>query len=170
MAVQIRPETDDDRESIRDVNRAAFESEAEVGLVDALRDGRHVTLSLVAVVDGTIVGHILFSRLSIASNTERLDAVSLGPMSVLPTHQRQGVGTRLVESGLEACRQQDDNIVLVLGHPAFYPRFGFSAKLALPLHSVFGGGDPWMAAELAPGALDGVSGQVTFAPPFSAFE
>jgi putative acetyltransferase len=164
----IRPETPADFAAIHEVNRLAFGQEAEAELVDGLRDGGFVRLSLVAEVEGQIVGHILFGRLPIITETGVVEALSLAPMAVLPTHQRRGIGTRLVEEGLRDCRDAGHKIVVVLGHPAFYPRFGFSAKLAEPLTSPFGGGEAWMAVELVPGALAGVVGRVEYPPPFTS--
>lgn len=169
MTVAIRPETGQDQKAIWSVNQAAFGGDAEANLVDALRDGGFAEVSLVAEVDGEIVGHILFSRVAIVTNVGTVDALSLAPMAVLPSHQRQGIGNRLVEAGLEACREAGHRIVVVLGHPEFYPRFGFSAELARPLESPFGGGEAWMALELLPGSLAGVEGQVQFSVPFRAF-
>ena len=166
MSLEIRPETDQDRQAVWNVNRAAFGADAEAKLVDALRDGGYVEVALVAEIDGEVVGHILFSRLPIITKAETVDALSLAPMAVLPGHQRQGVGSKLVEVGLEACREKRHKIVLVLGHAEFYPRFGFSADLAQPLESPFGGGEAWMAMELVPGALMGVEGRVEYPPPF----
>jgi putative acetyltransferase len=90
-------------------------------------------------------------------------------MAVLPERQRQGIGSALVQKGLEACRQQGHRIVVVLGHSHFYPRFGFSPRLAAHLESPFSGGDSFMAVELVPGALDGVVGRVQYPPPFGAW-
>lgn len=170
MTLKIRPEADQDRKQVWSLNRAAFEAEDEANLVDALREGGYVEFSLVAEVDGEIVGHILFTRLTVKTNVGTVDALSLAPMAVLPSHQRQGIGSKLVEASLEVCRQKGHKIVVVLGHPEFYPRFGFSAELAQPLESPFGGGEAWMAKELVPGALEGVVGKVEFPPPFGVFE
>lgn len=148
MTLEIRPETDEDCKAVWSLNRAAFEAEDEANLVDSLRDGGYVEVSLVAEVDGEIVGHILFSRLAVSTRVGTVDALSLAPMAVLPSHQRQGIGSKLVEAGLEACRVRAHKIVVVLGDPDFYPRFGFSAKLARPLESPFGGGEAWMAWSL----------------------
>ena len=164
--IVIRPETKQDRQAVWNVNRAAFETDAEATLVDALRDGGYVEVSLVVVDDGEIVGHILFSPLPLVTEVGAVDTLSLAPMAVLPSHQRQGIGSRLVEAGLEACREQGCKIIVVLGHTEFYPRFGFSSELAQPLKSPFGGGDAWMAMELVPGALTGVEGRVEYPPPF----
>ncbi|WP_203329109.1 GNAT family N-acetyltransferase [Candidatus Laterigemmans baculatus] len=168
MSLVIRPEAERDRQAVRGVNRAAFGTTAEADLVDALREGGQVAVSLVAESNGRLVGHILFSGLLIVADPATVDAVSLAPMAVLPSHQRQGIGCQLVEAGLRACRERGDRIVLVLGHPEFYRRFGFSAPLAEPLASPFGGGEAWMALELEPGALHGIAGRVEYPPPFAA--
>ncbi|QDU40913.1 hypothetical protein Mal4_52760 [Maioricimonas rarisocia] len=170
MNLSIRPETSQDQAGVRRVNEAAFEGTAEADLVEALHEGDHVATSLVAEVDGNVVGHILFSHLTIVTDHRRLPALSLAPMAVLPAHQKQGIGSRLVSEGLAACRDAGHQIVTVLGHPTYYPRFGFSPGLAAPLSSPFGVGEAWMAIELTPGALEGVSGSVEFAAPFRIFE
>jgi putative acetyltransferase len=169
MNIEIRTERSGDKAAIWNVNQAAFEGEAEPSLVDALRNGGYVEVSLVAEVDSEIVGHILFSRVTIVTRDGSVDALSLAPMAVLPSRQRHGIGSRLVEAGLHACRERGHRIVLVLGHPDFYPRFGFSAASAQRLESPFGGGEAWMALELVSGALAGIEGRVEFSPPFMAF-
>ena len=170
MTCEIRSETTADRQAIWDLNRAAFDTEAEADLVDALRDGGYVEVSLVAEQNGQIVGHILFSNLPIVTKTGTVDTLSLAPMAVQPSYQGRGIGSRLVEEGLAAGRQQGHRIAVVLGHPDFYPRFGFSARLAQPLESPYGGGEAWMAMELVCGALTGVAGHVEYPPPFNALE
>jgi putative acetyltransferase len=163
----IRPETTADHEAIRHINRLAFGQDAEARLVDALREGGYIRLSLVAERGDQIVGHVLFSDLPIITEAGTVPALSLAPMAVLPAYQRQGIGSALVRQGLDVCRDQGHRIVLVLGHPDFYPRFGFTAKLAESLSSPFGGGEAWMAVELVPGALAGVVGNVQYPPPFN---
>jgi putative acetyltransferase len=94
-----------------------------------------------------------------------ISALALAPLAVLPENQRQGIGSELVRDGLMACRAAGQRIVVVLGHAHFYPRFGFSSELAVPLNSPFAG-EAWMALELVPEALAGVTGRVCYPPPF----
>jgi putative acetyltransferase len=161
----IRAETPPDHEAIRRVNQLAFGREEEGRLVDALRREEYSRLSLVAEVEDQVVGHILFSYLPIITENRLLPALALAPMAVAPEHQRRGIGTELVRRGLELCREQGFGIVVVVGHPNYYPRLGFSADLAKPLVSPFAG-EAWMAAELTPRALEGVRGRVEYPPPF----
>ena len=163
--VVIRDETSDDLDSIRDVNRLAFGQDDEGRLVDALRDGGYVKVSLVAEEAGRVVGHILFSDLPIVTEGGTVEALALAPMAVIPSHQRRGIGSMLVREGLRTCAEAGHRIVVVLGHPEFYPRFGFSAKMAGRLRSPYSG-PAFMAIELVPGALEGVEGEVRYPPPF----
>ncbi len=164
--MQIREETDADREAICDIHCQAFGGDGEARLVDALRSEGYAHVSLVAEVDGQLVGHILFSDLRIVTRDGVVAALAPAPLGVLPARQRQGVGTALTRQGIDACRQRGARIVIVLGHQEYYPRFGFSAELARPLESPYAG-PLFMALELAPGALAGVGGQVEYPPPFS---
>jgi putative acetyltransferase len=123
----------------------------------------------VAEKDGQVVGHILFSDLPILTDAGTLSALALAPLAVLPEFQNQGIGSALVRRGLEVCKGRGHPIVVVVGHPHFYPRFGFSAKLAARLDSPFSGRESFMAVELVPGALEAVAGSVQYPPPFSAW-
>jgi putative acetyltransferase len=166
--VLIHPEADGDQAVIREVNRRAFAQEDEARLVDRLRAGGYVRLSLVAALDGQIVGHILFSELPIICDSgATVPSLALAPMGVLPEFQRRGIGAGLVREGLERCAAAGHGSVVVLGHPEYYPRFGFSAALAAPLRPPFDvPPEAWMALELTPGALNGVRGRVVYPPPF----
>lgn len=166
-ALTIRAETPADFDAIRRVNRLAFGGDLEARLVDALRDGGWLRLSLVAERDSEIVGHILFSELPIETRQGTVPALSLAPVAVLPEHQNQGIGSELIRRALDRCRTAGHRIVIVLGPPAYYPRFGFSAELARPLESPYAG-DAFMALELVPGALRGVAGCVVYPPPFAS--
>jgi putative acetyltransferase len=165
MTPVIRQETPADHDAIREVNRLAFGRDDEARLVDALREGGYARVSLVDEEGGLIVGHILFSDLPIVTPHGTVDALALAPMAVLPSRQRQGIGSLLVREGLRVCREAGHRVVVVLGHPEFYPRFGFSAGLAERLRSPFSG-PAFMAVELVPGAPDGVEGEVRYPPPF----
>ncbi len=166
MSSVIRPEMPRDIDTIREVNERAFSRTDEARLVDALRDGGYVRASLVAEEGGRVVGHILFNELPIVTSGGTVEALALAPLAVVPTHQRRGIGSRLVREGLRACAEAGHRIVVVLGHPEFYPRFGFSAELAGRLRSPFSG-PTFMAIELLTGALEGVEAQVHYPPPFS---
>ena len=122
----IRPEAPGDAVATHHVNTRAFGRLQEADLVDALRQNGGLTIWLVAVQDGHIVGHIAFSPVTITSDTATLDAIGLAPMAVLPEYQRRGIGSQLVEAGLNACHNTPYGVVVVLGHPHYYPRFGFS--------------------------------------------
>lgn len=168
MLPLIRSETAADYAAIRQVNQRAFGQDGEAQLVDALRAGGYVRVSLVAEVDGQVVGHILFSDLPIACGTGTVPAVALAPMAVLPPWQRQGIGAALIRQGLEVCRAQGQRAVIVLGHPQYYPRFGFSPDLAQQIESPYACA-AFMALELTPAALAGVRGRVLYPPPFTEF-
>ncbi len=161
----IREETEADRNGIREVNQRAFGRYDEADLVDRLRADGVVIVSLVAVIEGRIAGHILFSELPIETPSAVTPAAALAPMAVLPELQRRGIGSALVRRGLERCREKGRSIAIVVGHPEYYPRFGFSADLARNLRSPFSG-PAFMAAELVPGALAGVAGVVRYPAAF----
>lgn len=119
--IDIRPEAPADIAAIRDVHRRAFGQEQEGRVVDALRANGGALLSLVALRHGRIVGHIMYSPARVGS----VQGAALGPMAVVPEEQRRGVGTRLVEEGNDRVARQGCPLIVVVGHPAFYPRFGF---------------------------------------------
>lgn len=161
----VRPEEPGDRAAIYAVNRAAFGQDDEAELVDRLREDGLVIASLVACegADGEITGHILFSELPIDTETRTIRATALAPMAVLPAFQRRGVGSALVRAGLEACRDRGIEAVVVLGHPEYYPRFGFSAETAKCLRAPYSG-EAFMALELTPGVLQDVDATVRYPP------
>ncbi|HUY99361.1 MAG TPA: N-acetyltransferase [Thermomicrobiaceae bacterium] len=165
----IRAETAADRAAIHEVNALAFGREAEAGLVDAIRDSPEFIpeLSLVAEWDGRVAGHVLFSRIVIRTADSDVPALTLAPVAVRPEAQNQGVGTALVREGLERARALGHRIVVVIGHPTYYPRFGFAPARPQGLEAPFPIADPpFMALALVPGALDGVRGTVVYPPAF----
>jgi putative acetyltransferase len=171
--LRVRPEAAADRDDVFALVAAAFETEGEAVLVDRLREAATPLVSLVAV-DGRprgarerLVGHILFSPVTLHPAADEDDATAgerspgnaprvmgLAPMAVAPAFQRRGVGTRLVRAGLDACRAQGAQAVVVLGHPDYYPRFGFrpAEELALGCEYEAPPG-AFMAQELVPGSL-----------------
>jgi putative acetyltransferase len=164
----IRPETADDAGAVRLVLTAAFRGEDEATLIDLLQDGGDVVLSLVALVENQIVGHVLFSRLVIRTGAGVLAGVALAPLAVLPAFERRGIGSALVRDGIRQLRDSGEAIVIVLGDPEYYTRFGFSTELAKPLRSRYSG-PAFMAQAITPGALDGVAGDVKYPSAFDRF-
>jgi putative acetyltransferase len=163
MELIIRNEKPDDITIIRKVNEAAFDTSAEAGLVDALRDNDAISLSLVALLNESIVGHILFSPVVIESKDSNLDAVGLGPMSILPAYQGRGIGSRLVEAGLETCTTLGHAAVVVLGHPEFYPRFGFVPSTQYGIISEYDvPPEVFMVKELVKNTLKGRAGTAKY--------
>lgn len=163
--LSIWHEQPDDREQVRIVNEAAFDRPDEADLIDRLRDEGAILSSLVAEADNQIVGHILFSRMTVETAHGPVAAVSLAPMAVLPGHQGRQVGSRLMRHGLGELRARGERIVIVLGHVGYYPRFGFSSEKAHSLASPFPP-EALMALELVDGALAGVHGKVRYAAAF----
>lgn len=169
--MRIRAETPDDAAAIAAVNREAFGQENESRLVESLRssDAFLPELSRVAVLDGRIVGHILFTRIAIRTERGQVPALALAPMAVVPEHQRQGIGSALVREGLETARKQGHAIVIVLGHPDYYPRFGFIPAATYGIRPPFEApSEAFLACALQPGALEGIEGVVEYSPPFDA--
>jgi putative acetyltransferase len=162
----IRVERHEDAESVRAVNLAAFETSEEADLVDSLRGLAAPVVSLVAEDAGAIVGHILFTPVRLIDGPN-LPMMGLAPMAVMPAKQRQGIGSGLVLEGLERCRRAGAAAIVVVGHAAYYPRFGFEPA------SRFGIGceydvpdDVFLVRELYDGALRGISGTVRYHPAF----
>ncbi|MDH3728051.1 MAG: N-acetyltransferase [Myxococcales bacterium] len=165
--MRIRPEDPNDLAAVHAVNEAAFETSAEADLVDALRGKAQPLISLVAEVAGSIVGHILFSPVKLADQSGHM-LMGLGPMAVIPQHQRQGIGSALVREGLKRCTESGCEAVVVLGHPAYYPRFGFVPASRYGVSSEYDvPDDVFMIMELQPGSLRGVSGKVSYDEAFS---
>ncbi|HUV56417.1 MAG TPA: N-acetyltransferase [Dehalococcoidales bacterium] len=164
----IRPETPEDSATIRNVNEAAFGSSIEADIVEKLRSRQAYALSLVATDGDLVIGHILFSPVTIESGNTSFGALGLGPMAILPSHQRKGVGSQLVRAGLQECRRLGHEIVVVLGHPDYYPRFGFAPASTYGISCEYGVPDEvFMALELGKGAFSGRSGIVKYQPEFN---
>ena len=167
--LRIRAEKTPDIAGIRALTLAAFAPRTnEADLVDALRQAGQATVSLVAILDGQLAGHILFSPVTLSPAVPHLRGLGLGPLSVLPKFQRQGIGSKLALRGLEVCRGAAFDYVVLLGDPAYYSRFGFRTGRLFQLDNEYGAEDPFMAMELRPGALADAAGLVQFRPEFRA--
>jgi putative acetyltransferase len=164
--IEIRAERPYDIDQIRGVNERAFGAPAEALLVDRLRDANKAVVSLVAQDGDRIVGHILFSPITVADAPDSFRGVGLAPMSVLPEYQNHGIGSHLVRAGLAACQAAGFDIVVVLGHVGYYPRFGFAPAKDRGLENEYGASDAFMVLELRAGVLQATSGLVMFAPEF----
>ena len=167
--VAIFQERPEDANAIRFVLEEAFGQSIEADLVDALRRRGALTLSLVAVRENEVVGHIIFSPVTVESAGSSFNAIGLGPMAVLPPYQGKGIGSQLVRIGFEQCRQAGHEIVVVLGHPDFYARFGFVPTRYRGIHCEFDvPDDVFMVMELRQGALAGRGGLVKYQPEFKS--
>jgi putative acetyltransferase len=169
--MEIRAEQSDDVEAVRRVNVAAFRREGEADLVDALRGGAS-TFSFVAIKSGQIVGHVFFSPVAIAGTcADDLLIFGLAPVAVLPDHQRQGIGSLLIQHGLKECARLGGSAVVVLGSPAYYPRFGFTPAKEKGLGCEYPVPDEaFMVLELESGALEGCVGTVKYHSEFNKLE
>lgn len=160
----VRDERPGDADVIRRVLRAAFPSDAESRLVDALRADDLLRVALVAELDGRVVGHIGLSPVTVAGSERGL---GLAPLAVEPAHQRQGIGAALVAAALQRCRAGSAEFVVVLGEPAYYGRFGFRPASDWGLVDDYEGGAAFQAIELRAGTIPRAAGLVRYAPPFA---
>lgn len=164
----VRKEIEGDESAVRRVNELAFGGTSEAVLVDALRKNPQPHISLVAELDGEVVGHIFFSPVRIESDSTSFTALGLAPMAVLPELQNRGIGSELVRQGLKACFEMNEKVVLVLGHPEFYPRFGFVPAKSKGLSCEYPVPDEvFMVAELEEGALSERVGLVKYSSEFN---
>jgi len=170
LAITIRPETEADYASITHVNDMAFDRPNEGILVKNLRklDEFVQRLSLVAEFDGKIIGHVILYPVKIQVADNEYVSLSLGPIAVIPEYQKQGLGGQLVKAGHEAAIELGYSSVVVLGHPTYYPRFGYQPASNWGLTNsweIFG--DAWMAIELSVNALDNKAGKVIYPEAFN---
>ena len=160
--MNIRFEQPDDIEKIRKVHLEAFETDTEANLVDALRNTDVKLISLLAEEDSEVIGHILFSPVALDGDN-KIKVMGLAPMAVLPGWQRKGIGSRLIDEGLEACKKAGYGAVVVLGHPDYYPRFGFVPSVNYGIKSEYEvPPEVFMVKEMQEGILKVAGGTVKY--------
>jgi putative acetyltransferase len=163
----VRLETPDDWRAVREVNELAFGQPTEADLVDALRQAVRPFISLVATENNTVVGHISFSPITIGADPVPA-GMGLAPMAVVPERQNCGIGSQLVRAGLEECRRHGCDLIVVVGHPTYYPRFGFEPASRKGLTCEYPVPDEvFMVLELTPGAGRERAGLVRYHPAFA---
>ena len=167
--MDIRFENPGDVEQIHELNQAAFEGDTEARLVDKLRESGIDQISLVAEEDGAIIGHILFTPVSL-DRVSGISIAALAPMAIRPDWQGKAVGTELVKKGLKICQQADYDAVVVLGHASYYPRFGFEPAADYGIRSEYDvPREAFMIKLLKPGVLKDRTGTIKYNPIFSQF-
>lgn len=165
----IRDETPTDAAAVRQVIVAAFKSMIEADLVDRLRTHRKIAHSLVATLGNAIAGHIMLTDVTLHGTGLAPRGTGLAPLAVRPAMQRRGIGSELARTAIARARQAGYGFMVVIGDPAYYHRFGFAAAAALGLACELDAPpEAFMALELAPGALAGVTGVVRYEPEFAA--
>lgn len=168
-AINIREERLDDIAVIRTLNFAAFGRPQEGGLVDALRANGGLSLSLVATIDERLVGHVLYSPVSINCNGKEVVGAGLGPMAVVPELQRKGIGAELIRAGNEKVKRLGCPFIVVLGHSQYYPRFGFRPARAHAIRCQWNvPDDVFMILSLEESRMKGVAGLAKYRDEFSA--
>lgn len=169
MSIQIREETSQDREAVYSIHERAFQQDNEARLVNALRGSTAFVpgLSLVAMLNQQVAGHILFTRILINQDASAHESLALAPVAVAPEHQRQGIGSALIKAGLQKAAELGYGSVIVLGHAGYYPKFGFRPAASWKIKAPFDVPENlFMALELRPGALQDISGTVVYAKEF----
>jgi len=159
----VREERETDIHKVYDLNSAAFETNAEASLVDSLRNECSRFISLVAEQDSQVIGHILFTPVELYGSNSELDLMGLAPMAVLPEYQNMGIGSKLVEEGLRQCNTKGVDAVFVLGHPQYYPKFGFVPADRFGIKCEYDVPDEaFMVIEIKSGILNGKVGTVRY--------
>jgi len=168
-ATLLRAETPTDQSAIYAVHTAAFPTDAEARLVNALRAAQRLVISWVAEAEeaGRVVGHVGFSPIMLG---EQAVGLGLAPMAVLPTHQRRGIGSQLIRASLQACAQMNVALVVVLGDPHYYQRFGFTRASERGLGNEYGVDAEFMAQALRTEGWPPTPGVVRYAPEFALVE
>ena len=166
--MNIREERPSDIDGIWQVNAEAFETRSEADLVNELRNSGCTYISLVAETDNEVVGHILFTAVELTGEENTVKILGLAPMAVLSDYQNKGIGSQLVKAGLDICRSLGYDAVVVLGHPDYYPKFGFKPSAGYGIKSEYDVADEvFMVLELFPGSLSGHKGIIRYHEAFN---
>lgn len=161
--IVINKESTCDFDQVWNLNLLAFGRDDEARLVDELRNTGIPYISLIAKKNLEIIGHIMFTRVVLTDYESNLNIMGLGPMAVMPEFQGKGIGSKLVKSGLTECGNSGSDAVVVLGHPEYYPRFGFVPSVIYDIHSEYDvPSDAFMIMELMPGVLSGKRGIIKY--------
>ena len=169
--MQIRPFTGEDADSVFEVHRRAFDGQTEEPrIVQRIHDAEKAVVSLVAVENDRVVGHVLFSPTAVDGYGGTVELVGLGPVGVLPENQHEGVGSSMIQQGMAKCREAGIDAVVVLGDPRYYSRFGFERASEYGLGNEYGADEEFMVTPIGEGSLDNVDGTVTFPPEFPSGE
>ncbi len=166
MEINIRNEEAEDVEQVREILCAAFSTNAESKLVDALRANGKAIISLVTARDEQVLGHIMFSPVSTSPSSEA-KGIGLAPVAVHPTAQSQGISSQLIHEGLRLCKELGYDYCIVLGDPRYYQRFGFEKASQFGLQNEYGVDDPFRLIRLSERAI--APGKVQYAPEFAMF-
>lgn len=171
MTTHIRTENEADYEQVYQVNYTAFGNrEYEAELVERIRDTPYFVpqLSLVAELEGEIVGHILLSLAKVVDGEVRHEVIALAPIAVKPAYQKQGIGKQLIQEGLKRCEELGYSIVLLIGHPTYYPKFGFkpARQYGLELKQFEVSDDVFMVYELRENELQRIQGELKYPAAF----
>ena len=170
MPIQIRKELPGDEKAVFDVNFRAFGQEAEPKIVDELRKNCPEGVSLVAEEQGKIVGHILFTPVWIETASKQVNGMGLAPLAVAPEYQRKGIGSALIKAGTEALRASGTPFIVVLGHPDYYPKFGFEKASLYGIRCEYDQvpDEAFMIFVFHPQAMEGIRGTAKMRPEFAA--
>lgn len=165
MNILIRPELPEDHSTVEKIHTSAFPTDAESRVVNAIRANGLAVVSLVAVADGNVVGHILFSPVTTHPPTPEM-GFGLAPVAVLPAYHGKGIGSQLIRAGLVRCRELGCDYAVVLGGPKYYMRFGFKKASEFGLQNEYGVEDEFMAIQFNAFPMGGL---VKYTPEFSMF-
>lgn len=166
--IKICEEQSQDIKAIREVNIRAFDQNQEADLVDKLRQNCDDLMSLVAIIQNQIVGHILFSLAKIESEDKTIRGMALAPMAVLPEYQRQGIGSELIRTGIARLKSKGCPFIIVLGHAEYYPRFGFKPASRYGIRSEWDApDDAFMILVLNESEIQDITGVARYQPEFA---